>query len=385
MSASSSDIEYEPAVVIDNGTGSIKAGFAGDDAPKLVFPSVIGFPPDPANPGDLDAYYIGARATAMRERLELRYPLEHGIVENWDDMEKIWEHIFYEGLPDLETDSHPVLLTEAPLNPLKNREKMAEIMFEKFEVPALQIALQAVLALYANGRTTGIVLDVGDGVTHCMPVVEGFPFSRGMLRLNLAGRDLTKRLANMLLDKGFVFDSPSLLEIVKDMKAKHCRVAMDYDAEVAAGLEPQYYTLPDERQVPLNLEQISVAEALFNPSMTGMEKLTSPGIHQLIMSSIGKSDIDVRRDLYNNIILSGGSTMVTGLVERLEKELHALTPESIRCRVVAPPEREYSVWIGGAIMASLASMQWISKIEWLDEGPSILHRDNQDGRATGGR
>lgn len=318
----------------------------------------------------------------MRDRLELRYPLEHGVVSNWDDMEKIWEYIFFEGLPDVDSENHPVLLTEAPLNPLKNRERMAEIMFEKFEVPGLNVAMNAVLPLYANGRTTGVVLDSGEGVTHCVPVMDGFAIPRAVMRLNLAGRDLTQRLADMLVDKGFVFDTPSLLELVREMKLKHCRVAVDYEAELAAGLETRMFALPDGRTVPLGVEQISVAEAMFKPELTGLEKATSPGFHQLIFDSISKCDIDLRRELYYNINLSGGNTLFEGLVPRLEREMAALVPDAVRVRIFAPPEREYSVWIGGSIAASQSTQVWISKIEWLDEGPSILHRGNADGRST---
>jgi len=275
----------------------VKSGLCCDDAPRTVFPSIVGRPRTSKTlVGTLqrDAF-IGDEAQSKRGVYKLRYPIEHGVVRGWDDLEKIWHHTFYNEL-HTSPEEHSVLLTEAPLNPKANRENLTQIMFQTSpRTPGMYVAVQAVPSLYVSGRATGIVLDSYDGVSHTVPIYEGYALPHAVMRMIVAEKT---------------------------------------------------YELPDGSIMTTGAKRFSCAEVLFQASLIGKEY---EGIHVLTWSSIQKCDIDIRKDLLFNIVFSGGSTLFPHIDERLEKEMTQLAPAPAKVKIVAPPERKYTVRIGGEI------------------------------------
>ncbi|KAK7207302.1 actin-2 [Myxozyma melibiosi] len=387
-------------LVIDNGTGELKAGFAGSEQPEVFFPTLVGRPKHSrVMAGALeDDIFVGPEATKHRGLLKLRYPLEHGVVTDWADMERIWSYVYTQGIK-VSSEEHPVLLTEAPLNPRGNRRRAAEVFFETFNVPALFVSVQAVLALYASGRTTGLVLDSGDGVSHSVPVYEGFAITNAIRRIDVGGRDVTEELGLQLRKQsGVVLHTSAEREIVKSIKERTCYVALDLrreerearknerrgpalplssaSASAAAGggataSPADEFVLPDGHVLKLGAERFRAPEILFDPSILGLEY---PGIPEMLSECIGKVDVDLRRPLYSNIVLSGGTTLLRGFGDRLLSEMKQLAPRDIKIRIYAPPERKYSTWIGGSILAGLSTFlkMWVSANEW-QENPDLIH------------
>ncbi|KAF3447880.1 hypothetical protein FNV43_RR08586 [Rhamnella rubrinervis] len=379
------DEDIKP-LVLDNGTAIVKAGFAGDDAPRAVFPSIVGVPRRSAGVMagmGLKYEYIGEEALSKRDILNLKWPMERGIVRDLDNMEKVWHHTFYNELC-VAPEEHPVLLTEVPLNPKANREKMTQIMFESFNTPAMYVAIQAVLSLYASGRTTGIVVDSGDGVSRAAPVIEGYVLLHAIQKLDLAGRDLTDALVKMLSESGYSLTGIAEREIVRDIKEKLAFIALDYELELeinkTSSAVKKSYELPDGEVITIGAECFRCPEVLFQPSMIGMD---AAGIHEATYNSIIKCDADHCKQLYGNIILSGGSTMFPGIADRMTKEITALAPRGMNINVVAPPEREYSAWIGGSILASLSTFQQVPPVSlvWISCVQVALERALMAGPA----
>ena len=258
--------DYLDAVIIENGSATIKAGFAGDDHPRAMFRSVLGSPKVASTVGgaNLRDLYVGDEAWGKRSTIDLRSPIKRGTVTSWDDMEKIWQHTFHNELR-VAPEEHPVLLTDTRLHP-KHREKMAEIMFEKFDVPCMDIRHKAVLSLRCSGRDTGVVLQSGAGVSSITPVYSMHIISHAVEYHDVNGSDLTQNLVHMLRDSGYSFKATAEREIVRDIKHKLCYAALHFDGELKNfGKTPKaevekIYKLPDDSIVKIGDQRFRCPE-----------------------------------------------------------------------------------------------------------------------------
>uniref|UniRef100_A0A3B3ZVG1 Actin n=1 Tax=Periophthalmus magnuspinnatus TaxID=409849 RepID=A0A3B3ZVG1_9GOBI len=359
------------AVVVDSGSGLCKAGFAGDSSPHTVFPTVVG---RPHSQGTVrvghEESFVGYKQLTWSEIMTTTRPIERGFVTHWDDMEKIWHHIFNNELR-VSPEEHPVLLTETPSNSMSNREKMTQLMFETFHTPSLFVGMQAALSLYHTCRTTGVAVDCGDGATHVVPVFEGFALPHAISRLNVSGGDLTDSLRDMLSLRGHSFTGPADREIVRHIKEKLCYVAEDFDKEMSRAARPssllKSFDLPDGQSITIGEERFRCPESLFQPSFLGVE---SSGIDEITLNSIVRVRKDVQKLLSTNIVLSGGTTLCPGFAARMKKDMISSLPQ-----IIVPTQRAFGVWLGGSALASLSTFQHmcISKQEYAECGPGVVH------------
>jgi len=366
-------------IVLDNGTGMIKAGFAGDDSPKSVFPNCAGrLREKPVMVGcSKKDSYVGDEAQQNRAILALQRPMKHGIVEDWDAMEKVWEHTYKSELRVNYIDEHPLLITEALRNPKNHREKMATIFFESFECPAFYVTNPCGLDLYASGRHCGFCIDIGEGVAQGFPCEGVYPMINAMFRYNFAGGELTDYLGDLMTETGhYELNSIQDKLLVQDIKERTCYAADSYDIAMAQSRQSselqRSYELPDGQTITLNSERFRCPEALFQPSLLGLEL---PGLHQVIYNCIMRCPIDLRKDFLGNFVLSGGTTMFSGFAERLERELISLAPVTMKVKVIAAPERKYHAWIGGSILGSLTRFSecWVTRQQYDEVGPYVAH------------
>ena len=375
-------VDTQVHLVIDNGTGYMKGGFSGENAPKAVFPTLIGIPKEGKLLTDKNIpRYIGQEALEKMGIAEVREPIEKGIIKDWDEMEQIWNHMLYNELRHL-PDEHNIILTDQPSNTPENRGKMAQIMFEKFNIPGLYISMTSVLAIYDAGRTSGMAVDSGEIITNFVPVYEGFAFPNAISKNETGGRVLTKYLISLLTEKKYNINNYTKKSKINEIKERYCRVSYDFENEIReAGEEgnlEERVKLSDDEEIILEIEKLKCPEALFRPNFLNLKESNMKGLHDECCASIQQIDVEIRKDLYSNIILSGGNTMFEGLPERLTKEIQKLTPSaaSNKVKVIALPERKYASWIGASILSSLSNFQcmWITRAEYNETGESIVYK-----------
>merc|ERR1712137_93637 len=365
--------EDVPSLVFDNGTSECRAGFAGEDHPGVVVPSLVGR----TRPGGFREKntFVGSDAQELRSVLNLTSPLENGVITHWEEMEMIWDYAITNGL-HWDPSILPVLHTDAPLTPLSVRERVAEIMFETFNVPGFCICNQAMLSMYATGRTTGLVFHSGEGASHSVPFYEGCALEYAIQTLDVNGKDLTDYMGRLLTQRGYSFSTTAERSAIQRVKEQWGYVAVDFDDEMRTATQTKAlhktYELPDGQEIELSAERFQFAEALFAPwEINAMSR----GIPELLYNSIMKSDRILLPDLYCNVVVSGGNSHIPGLVERVRRELFNLAPSSMRVMVVHSRER-YSSWVGGSIYGSLSFFPdaSASKYEYTECGSALIRR-----------
>lgn len=363
-------------LVIDNGSYTIRAGYGGDIEPSCVIPSVVGWVKGSTSSTNTDGtnnYFIGADSLSCSSGIVLKRPIENRIITNFDDIEKIWQHVFENEL-HVKAEERPILMTESPENTKAAREKTLQIMMETFKVPAFYLSYPEVLSLFAAGITTGTVIDSGETLTHVLPVYECFGMTHVCSRLEIGGRQLNGYLKKLMIQSGIELPTGYERESLRDIKEHLCYVAKDVDSEMQKIEQmneiEKSFTFRNGTKIEISSQRFKCTEPLFNPSLL---KIDSPGISQLVFDTINKCD-DLKPQMFGNILLTGGTSMFNGFGERLDNELNKLNT-SEKINVISLPNRKNCAWIGGSILVSLAtfSQSWITKPEYDEVGPNIIH------------
>ncbi|ETO10880.1 actin [Reticulomyxa filosa] len=269
-------------------------------------------------------------------------------------------------------EEHPLLMTEVAFNPNANREKTTQIMFETFNVPAFYLAPQALLTLFSTGCPTGLAVETGDGVTTIVSVNDGTCLVRASSKIDIGGQDLTAFLIKLLIEKGCSFTTSAERGIVKDIKEKLCSVSSQYDEDMKT-IKDSSYELPDGNVLTIGNEKLECSEAMFQPDLIGKEQA---GLHQIIADCIQNCDVNLRKDMYSNIVIGGGNSMLSGFAQRLAKELALIAPNDLPVKISAKENRKHSAFIGGSILSSLTPFQemWFSKEQYDEHGPTLIHK-----------
>ncbi|XP_046977376.1 actin-105-like [Vanessa cardui] len=359
------------SVVLDTGSSSTKAGFAGESFPRCITPTTVGrFRQHGLIDGTPDVYF-GTDAIKKRGISKLTWPVKDGMIDNWDEMEKLWHHIFYRELHVAPEESQ-IMIAIHPLTSREDKKRMAEILFESFTIHDLFLAVSTSLVLHASGRTSGVVWENGHSCSYASPVFEGFPLKHATVCSKINGNVLTDRLQNLLGQIGYSFTTPIERDILEKMKSGLCYVATDYNkASTTSKISKESvpYYLPDGQHVLIGSEAFDCPELLFQPNLQGFD---CPNVTDVICSSIYKCDMEYKSLFFDNIVLSGGSSMFKGFSERLTVELsrRVIDLPGVKANVVAMPSRNLGVWIGGSILASLESSKgfWMTRDEYEDGG-----------------
>ncbi|XP_022790120.1 actin-like protein 6B isoform X2 [Stylophora pistillata] len=415
------------AIVFDIGAHSVRAGYAGEDCPKYDIPTHVGTleeevrdeimetegPPEEKPKLPEKKFYIDTNYIHLpKENMEIINPVKDGMIEDWDTFEKLLDYMYAKDIKS-ESALHPVVMSEASWNVRAKREKLTELMFEKYNIPAFFLCKSAVLTAFANGRSTGLVIDSGATQTSAVPVHDGYVLQQAIVKSPLAGDFITAQCRQMFEEQTIEIVPPYLIasketskeggpavftkknnippltksfhrhmvnETIQDFQASVLQVSDGpYDESILGNIPGVVYEFPNGYNNTFGVERFKICEGLFDPSnVKGIEGSTAIGVTQVVTTSVGMTDIDIRAGLFGSVIVTGGNTLLQGFTDRLNRELLSKTPPSMRLKLIssAPTERRFNPWIGGSILASLGSFQqmWISKQEYEDQGKGCVER-----------
>eukprot|EP01084_Bolivina_argentea_P044174 81319_1 len=364
----------EMPIIIDNGSCHIRTGYAGHDKPEHKIPPVISKPRKEFE-SICQAVYVGKNAYSHQDILSpLQTPINNRTIKHWNDMVEIWHHTFEHELGVI-TKGAAILMAHSPLVSNDDKKQMTKVMFETFNVNKFYLIMGEVLALYASGRTTGIICSSGYKNSHIVPIYEGYSLPHAIQRVNLGGFDVTEYLQKVFLQNTAMYNGYCARTATFDdwntIKEKLCYVALNFEKEMEKTIIGKNFELPDGEIICIDNERFRATEIMFKPDLIGLE---DGGIHKTLNNSIMQCDVDIRRDMFNNIVLCGGNVMFDGMVERLQKEMNYSEPCRFKKNVIGNDEREYQIWLGGSILGSLETFEemWITKEEYDEKGPSIV-------------
>ena len=373
----------ENPIIIDLGTGQIKAGFSGRDLPKIIFNSFIGEPKYKKLIKNINKenkisneIFIGSQCDKNLNILKLRYPIEHGHFVNEKDIFPIFNYIFSLLKISLEDiKHHPILITEPLQNPIQNRENISQILFEKFDTNKLFFASQPILSLFSTSTTTGTILESGEGVSQSCVIYEGYSIPNSFERCDYGGADVTNYLDDILKKMGYFFETSAEKILIKDIKEKYCWACpknIIENIKKNSEFEKENHFLPDGNVMKLGVERVYPPEILFKPEIIGLEY---PGFHEMIFNSINNANIELRTKLFENIILSGGNTAINGIGNYMYNEIKGMVNQNLKININSPKNPHLLSWIGGNVISGMEIFKkmWITKQEWEEKGDIILH------------
>ena len=359
----SSISDFKFPLIIDLGSDNIKVGISGETEPKLIFKNIIGV----NKFKNEDRKFIGEECNNINI-LKIRNIVENGIFLNINDIVPLFNFIYKKlSIPENEIREHPILISEPILNIKKNREKISSILFDNLNIPALSFCSQPILSIFSTSLTSGIILESGEGITQSCIIQNGIPIKNTFVRCDYGGREVTYYLKDIFKNSGYSFLTFSDILMIKNIKEQICYINVDNKFP-----NESEFKLPDGSNIKIAEEKILSSELLFNPSLNNLKYLS---FQEMIIKSVNNFDIQLRRNMYENIIIFGGNTLFKGIQERLNKEIKKLAPKHTKIKILSSPKRINSCVIGGNIISKMSSFNnmWILKEEFLDKGFSIIY------------